>query len=117
MDMQNKINRMLGKSKTKRKSDYPFDQPLSPASGKKVWMGNMLFDSAEKAEKYRKEEGLLRGRIVAHKPYGQHILIQDKFGNKFSTKNIAPIGCRTIYDGEEIHGKNAKSDIIIDYEL
>jgi len=102
---------------TKRKSDYPFDQPLIPASGKKVWMGNMLFDNEKKAEKYRKEEGILRGRIVAHKQYGQHILIQVWGGNKFSTKNIAPIGCRTIYDGEQIHGKNAKPDIILDYDI
>jgi len=77
----------------------------------------MLFDSEKEAEKYRKEEGLLRGRIVATKRYGEHILIQDKKGKKYDTKNISPIGCRGILDGELIHGKNKKPDLILNYEL
>ena len=103
-----------------RQDDYPFDQPLIPTGrvgSNSVWMGNLHFDSSEEAEEYRKIEGKLRGRITDKKKYGEHILIQDSKGNRYSTKNISPIGSRTIFDGDSIHGKNKKPDIIIDYEL
>ena len=39
------------------------------------------------------------GRIVAHAPHGQQIDITCRFHPEklWSTKNIAPIGCRTIF--------------------
>ena len=41
----------------------------------------------------------LDGRIVATAPYGQHIALTCKNHPdlRWSTKNIAPIGCRHIY--------------------
>ena len=99
--------------KQNEQNNYPYDQPLRPSSLGTVWMGNMIFDSEKEAEK----EKILQGRIVATKQYGEHILIQDSTGQKYDTKNISPLGCRIIRDGELIHGKDKKPDLILDYEL
>lgn len=97
--------------------EYPLHEKIRYSETGSVWLGNMLFDNKKAAEKYRKHQLIYKGRIVSTKPYGSHILIKDSKGKLYSTKNIAPIGCRILFDGIHIHGINKKPDIVVNYEL
>jgi hypothetical protein len=50
----------------------------------------------------REEEDHQRSKIIREVEYGAHIPLKCKIcGAKFHTKNIAPIGCRTIFWGKD----------------
>ena len=105
MNFDKQINSILGK-----KLNYP---NLLAKKTKGDWDG----DGVTNKKDCQPRNPIRQDKIVSKKQYGEHILIQDSKGKKYSTKNIEPIGCRTMFDGDYIHGKNKKPDIILKYEL
>jgi len=86
--------------------------------GKNDWDGDGVLNRKDcQPRNTMRQDPFATDKIIPNKRYGEHILIQDKTGKKYSTKNIGYIGARTLFDGEAIHGKEKKPDLIVDYEI